>query len=83
MALIVTPNALKQMKAMPKADQRRMFAALELIAGDITFRHSFVTELVGEPGVWRARKGDWRAIYTVASGDVVVRQVGNRKDLYR
>jgi mRNA-degrading endonuclease RelE of RelBE toxin-antitoxin system len=70
------------MKTMPKADSTRIVAALEQVAGDLTKRLPFVTEMVGQPGVWRLRKGNWRAVYTIEDGDVVVTKVGNRKEIY-
>jgi mRNA-degrading endonuclease RelE of RelBE toxin-antitoxin system len=42
-----------------------------------------VTELVGADGLWRLRKGDWRAVFRIHQGDVIVDRVGNRKDIYR
>lgn len=83
MPLIITPAALKQIKAMPKADAARILAALEQVAADLTTRFSFVTEMVGQPGVWRLRKGDWRAVYAIEGGDIVVIKVGNRKEIYQ
>jgi mRNA interferase RelE/StbE len=68
---------------MPKADRERILEALKLVAQDLSVRQSFVTELVGEPGVWRLRKGEWRAVYTIESGDVVVRNVGHRREVYK
>ncbi len=83
MAPIVPPAVLKQMKAMPKADQTRVIEALEQVATDLTVRLPFVTEMTGEPGVWRLRKGNWRATFTIDGTDVVVTRVGNRREIYR
>jgi mRNA interferase RelE/StbE len=83
MALIIPTTILKQMKAMPKADQVRIIEALEQVAADLTTRMPFVTEMVGEPGVWRLRKGDWRATFVIDGADVVVTRVGNRREIYR
>ena len=83
MALIIHPSALRQLKGMPKADRERILEALKLVAQDLSVRHAFVTELVGEPDTWRLRKGDWRAVYTIESGDVVVRHVGHRREVYK
>jgi hypothetical protein len=44
---------------------------------------TFFTEMVGEPGVWRLRKGDWRATFVIDGADVVVTRVGNRREIYR
>lgn len=83
MALVVPPDVVKQMAKLPKADQARLWAALEAIAADLTVRQPFVTEIVGQPGVWRARKGNWRALYEIVDGDVVVDRVMHRKEVYR
>ena len=83
MALIIPGIVLKQMKAMPKADQARVLEALEQLAADFSVRMPFVTEMVGEPGVWRLRKGDWRAVFVIEGTDVVVTRVGSRREVYR
>jgi mRNA interferase RelE/StbE len=71
------------MKAVPKADQAWIIEALEQVAQNPTVRTPFVTEMVGEPGVWRLRKGDWRAIFVIEGTDVVVTRVGDRREIYR
>jgi len=82
-ALIIPGLVLKQMKAMPKADPARVIEALEQVAADPTVRMPFVTEMIGEPGAWRLRKGDWRAIFVIEGADVVITRVGNRREIYR
>ena len=83
MALIIPTAVLKQMKAVPKADRVRIIDALEQVADNLTMRMPFVTEMVGEPGVWRLRNGDWRATFVIDGADVVVTRVGNRREIYR
>jgi mRNA-degrading endonuclease RelE of RelBE toxin-antitoxin system len=39
--------------------------------------------LVGLPGLFRVRQGDWRAVYAVEDGDVVVDRVAHRREVYR
>lgn len=83
MALIIPTPVLKQMKAMPKADQARIIEALEQVPADLTVRMPFVTEMAGEPGIWRLRKRDWRATFVIEGARVVVTRVGNRREVYR
>lgn len=83
MALLIPPDVLKQLAAMPKADRKRLLDALESVAAAPTERLGFTTQMVGQPGVWRLRKGDWRAVYRIREGNVVVDRVGNRKEVYR
>jgi mRNA-degrading endonuclease RelE of RelBE toxin-antitoxin system len=68
---------------MPKADQARIIDPLEQVAENLAVRMPFVTEMVGEPGVWRLRKGDWRATFVIDGADVVVTRIGNRREVYR
>ena len=83
MALIFPTAVLKQMKAVPKADQARIIKALEQVSRNLSGRMPFVTEMVGEPGAWRLRKGDWRATFVIDGTDVVVTRIGNRREIYR
>ena len=83
MALIIPPDVFKQIASMPKGDRARVFEALQMVAADLSTRQPFVTEMVGEPGVWRLRKGDWRAVYRVVEGDVVVDAIAHRREVYR
>ena len=83
MTLIIPTAVLKQMKAIPNADRARIIDALEQVADNLTMRMPFVTEMVGEPGVWRLRKGGWRATFVIDGADVVVIRVGNRRETYR
>jgi mRNA-degrading endonuclease RelE of RelBE toxin-antitoxin system len=68
---------------MGLADARRLRAALQQVADDHPRRQSFVTEMVWMRDIWRARKGDFRAVFTVEGTTLRVISVGNRKDIYR
>ena len=83
MALIIPPDVLRQLAAIPRRDRGRLLEALEMVAAEPATRFPFVTEMVGQPGVWRLRKGDWRAVFRWRDADVVVDRVGNRRDVYR
>jgi mRNA interferase RelE/StbE len=83
MTLFIPPDVLEQLAAVPRADRRRLREALEMVAAAPANHFSFATQLVGRSGAWRLRKGDWRAFYRIREGDVIVEQVGNRKDIYR
>jgi mRNA-degrading endonuclease RelE of RelBE toxin-antitoxin system len=83
MALIVPTDVLKQLASMPKTDRDRLLRALEMVAAAPGIRFSFVTEMVGNRGVWRLRKGDWRAVFRIHGVDVILDRVGHRRDVYR
>ncbi len=82
MALIIPPRVQAQFVAMSRADAKRLFEKLERIAADPWARHPAAKPLVGRAGSYRVRQGDWRAVYSVESGDVIVDRVGNRKEVY-
>jgi len=83
MALLIPPEVSRQMASMPKRDRDRLVEALRMVAAEPDRRFPFVAQMVGEAGVWRLRKGDWRAVYRVVGADVVVERVGHRKEVYR
>jgi mRNA-degrading endonuclease RelE of RelBE toxin-antitoxin system len=80
---IIAQAALKRIKAMPKADAKRIADALQQVADDHPDRMSFVTEMVGEPNYSRLRKGDWRAIYYMTGDQMTVVTIQTRGEVYR
>jgi mRNA interferase RelE/StbE len=82
-ALIIPPRVLKQIAAMPRADAQRLLDRLERIARAPKQKHPNVVPLAGEPGTFRVRQGDWRAVFSVEEGDVILDRVAHRREVYR
>ena len=83
MALIIPPQVLKQLMNLPRADARRLLARLEAIAQAPVQRHANVLPLAGAEGVFRVRQGDWRAVFSIENGDVILDRVAHRREVYR
>lgn len=83
MPVIIPPDVLRQLAIIPRRDRERLLEALERVAAEPARRFPFTTELVAHAGVWRLRKGDWRAVYRIHGTDLVLDRVGNRRDVYR
>ena len=83
MALLIPPAVFKQLGAMPKADARRLLDRLGKIADAPEKPHPNVVPLVGEPCVFRVRQGNWRAVFSIEEGDVIVDRVAHRREVYR
>lgn len=83
MALLMPPRVYKQLAAMPKADARRLLDRLEEIAGAPEKQHANVAPLVGEQGAFGVRQGNWRAVFSIEEGDVIVNRVAHRREVYR
>ena len=83
MALIIPPRVARQFAAAPRAVGKRLLERLERIAANPFAPHAGVRPLVGRVGVFRVRQGDWRAVYSVEDGDVIVERVAHRKVAYR
>lgn len=77
--IIIEKPAAKFIKKLPKHDQERVLRAIYRlpIEGDIK-------PLKGNPGLLRLRVGQYRIIYTVDHGELVVYVVdaGNRGQVY-
>ena len=82
MALLIPPRVAKELADMPRADQARLLERLKAIAADPDSRHPNVLALVGRPGVYRARQGDWRALFRIEDSDVVVIRIAHRREAY-
>lgn len=78
MELIITKAAAKDLRKLPKSDSLAMMEKLEAFAksgvGD-------VKKLVGDENTYRLRHGNWRAIFEIIDGVVVLR-VAHRRDVY-
>lgn len=83
MALIIPPHAAEQLAAMPRADARRLRERLVRIAADPHGPQPGVQPMAGTRGQYRVRQGDWRAVYAIRDGNVIVGSIGNRKEVYR
>lgn len=45
--------------------------------------HPNVLPLVGRPGVFRVRQGDWRALFRIDEADVILIHVAHRREIYQ
>ncbi len=79
----VTPAAVRQLRKLDSQARRRVQAAVELLANDP--RPSGAEKLVGGNGEWRVRTGDYRIVYEVNDGVLVVLviAVGHRREIYQ
>ncbi len=83
-----TPHAQRDMLKIPRPDALRILYRLTelqngLDEGDTTAFD--IKALQGHSSRWRLRVGDYRVVYTVENGQLIVwvMAVGNRRDVYR
>jgi mRNA-degrading endonuclease RelE of RelBE toxin-antitoxin system len=55
---------------------------LRMIAAAPDTQHPNVLPLVGRPGVFRVRRGDWRAMFRIEDADMVLIRVAHRREAY-
>lgn len=79
----LSPAAARQLRKLDRHIQRRVQAAVELLADDP--RPPGAKKLVGGDGEWRVRTGDYRIVYEVRDQVfvVLVLSLGHRRDVYR
>lgn len=83
MVLLIPPAVERQFAQMPKADARRLRDRLDAIAVAPDNQHPNVLPLLGSAGSFRVRQGDWRAVFSIEDGDVIVDRVAHRREVYR
>jgi mRNA interferase RelE/StbE len=78
----LTPAAVRQLRKLDPPGRRRVQAAIDLLAEEP--RPPGARQLVGGAGEWRVRTGDFRIIYDIRDGEllVLVVKVGHRRDVY-
>jgi mRNA interferase RelE/StbE len=79
----VARRALKAIAQLPRKDQLRVRAAIDLLADNP--RPPGCVALAGEPHAYRVRTGDYRIVYEVFDDRLLVQVVraGHRRDIYR
>lgn len=75
------PAAVRAIRKLPPEANRRIQAAIELLADDP--RPPAATKLTGRPE-WRVRTGDYRVLYRIDDAvlTVVVVHAGHRREVY-
>lgn len=77
------PLALRQLEKLPREVQRRIVSKIEALRNDPF--PAGCTKMQAMVDAWRIRSGDYRVVYQVHRGVliVLVLTVGHRKDVYR
>ena len=78
----VAAAAVRQLRTLDRSAQRRVQAAIELLAAEP--RPNGAKKLVGGDGEWRVRTGDYRIVYEIHDNVllVLVIAVGHRREIY-
>lgn len=78
----VASSARRQIRKLPRDAQERITAVLALLAEEP--RPPAAKKLTGRDA-WRVRTGEWRVIYEIHDGEllVIVVAAGHRKDINR
>jgi len=77
------PSAAKALEALPRRDQRRLLAKIEVLS--VTPRPAGCEKLEGLPDLYRIRSGDYRIIYQIYDESllVLIVRIGHRREVYR
>lgn len=75
--------AVRQLRKLDGRARRRVQAAVELLAQEP--RPAGAKKLVGGNGEWRVRTGNYRIVYEIDDGVLVVLvlAIGHRREIYR
>lgn len=79
----ISPAAARQLRKLDASARRRIGGVIALLTEDP--RPPAARPLVGGQGEWRVRTGDYRVIYDIDDGVLVVLviAVGHRREIYR
>ena len=76
------PRAMKELLKLDKPIARRIARAVDALG--VQPRPQGARTLVGYPGLWRIRIGDYRVVYAIKDAELVVLalRVAHRRDVY-
>lgn len=79
----IKASALKAIRKAEENARARIWTAISALADDP--RPTGCVKMSGGDDLWRIRVGDWRIIYQIRDGEMVVLvvRVGNRREVYR
>ena len=79
----LSPAAARHLRRLDVNARRRIQAAIELLGQEP--RPPGAKNLVGGAGEWRVRTGDYRIIYEINDGVLVILviAIGHRREIYR
>ncbi len=80
--ITLSPMAARQLRKFDAQVRRRIQAALDLLAEQP--RPPAATRLVGGAGEWRVRTGDYRIVYEIEDGRllILVLRIAHRREVY-
>lgn len=83
MRLLLSREAVRGLRALPKADAAALLMKLEALAADPLGAHPFAKAFGGGGG--RVRQGNWRAVYSMdhERDELTVESIGHRREVYR
>ena len=80
MKIAFTPGAWRDWEKLSKNTQVRLKEKLILYS---LSPFKYATKLTDEIGQYRFRIGDYRIIFDIINGKIIIIAVGNRKDIYK
>ena len=83
MKIVFRPAALKALDKLPKRDAVALSAKIAAYAANPAAATN-VKALQGvRPPMYRLRHGDWRALFAITDGEIVVEEIKHRREAYR
>lgn len=80
MKLLYKPSAVKQLRKLPKSEQKKIIRKLELLTSDPKAGKSLKGEL---EGLYALRAWLYRIIYGLTSFEIIIYSVAHRQSAYK
>jgi len=80
--LVITGPARKELERLPTDVRARILRGLT-DAALCEIEHGSVKRMQGPGARYRLRVGDYRVIFEVGAGELIVKSVGHRREVYR
>jgi len=81
MRIILSPQAEKQLKKIPKIDQIAVAEKIRKMRDEMAVKE--FEKLKGFANIFRVRVGNYRIVFRKTSGEIYIILIRHRKDVYR
>jgi mRNA interferase RelE/StbE len=83
MELQVKRTAEKDLLALQRVDRERIEERIDAYLAHPTASHHDVRPVIGKLKTYRLRVGDWRVIFELDDGMMILTRVAHRREVYR
>ena len=80
---VLSNKLIKAMRQLPRQDSERILSKIKAFANNYPDTAGFdLDKMAGQDRVWRMRVGNYRVIFALRDQEMIITNIGHRKEIY-